>query len=75
MEAIAKRKVGVIHVLSLLEIIEMDNDSLERHKNWKSKVIIRQDEYLKYEHCAELYEHLQKYDLSLEIDPLKLANL
>ena len=75
MEAIAKRKVAVIDVLSLLEILEMDNASLERHKNGKSKVIIRQDEYLKYEHCAELYEHLQKYKLPMEIENRELTPL
>ncbi len=75
MEAIAKQKVGVGHILDLLEIIEMDNASLERNKNDKSKVIIRQDEYLKYEHCAELFGHLQEYYLPLEIEDRKLTPL
>lgn len=75
MEAIAKRKVGVGQVSDLLELIVDAKQFFGINIEMSDKVMIRQYEYFKYKHCAELYEHLQKYDLPLEIEDRKLTPL
>ncbi len=73
---IAKCKVGVGQVSDLLElIIEAKHFFGISEEVNNSKVMIRQYEYFRYEHCAELFKHLQKYNLPLEIEDKKLTPL
>ncbi len=73
MEAIAKHKVGVVDVSNLLEMIEHAKGLFGIDGRINDAVMIRQYEYFKYQYCAELFEYLQKYDLPLEITPLKFT--
>ncbi len=69
-----KQKLGHVAIQQLLQLLEGTNRGIEINQDM-GKVMLRQEEYLKYDYSTQLFEHLQKYDLPIEIEERKLTPL
>ncbi len=75
-----KPNVDKVAIQQLLRLLEGANRNIEssidaERKVGSGKVIVRQYQYLKYDYSTQLYEHLQKHGLSVEMEAMKLMPL